>query len=169
MRSHVIVMGIDPGGTATGYGLVEKDGSRLKLVACGQLSGPPQEPFPKRLHQLYRGLCGLITEHRPGCVAIERPFFAKNAKSTLRLGEVVGVAALAAAEYGLPVSEYAPLEIKGAVTGYGRAGKHQVQRMVKVLLGLSDAPEPLDAADALAVAICHHQVATLKGLGVQTR
>lgn len=157
-------MGIDPGLKVTGYGVVEGDRGDLRLVSCGHLDVSSEAPFPKRLHRLYRGFCQLIEKHQPGCLAIERPFFAKNARSTLMLGEVVGVAILAAAEKALPVYEYSPQEIKGAVTGYGRADKGQVQRMVKALLDLADIPEPLDAADALAVAICHHHAAKLKAL-----
>lgn len=160
----MIVLGIDPGPKATGYGVVEGDERGLRLVCCGRFDVSSEAPFPERLHRLYRELCQLIEKHRPGYVAIERPFFARNAQSTLMLGKVVGVAILAAAEKELPVYEYSPQEIKGAVTGYGRATKGQVQRMVKALLDLADVPEPLDAADALAVAICHHHAAKLKGL-----
>ncbi|MBI3989104.1 MAG: crossover junction endodeoxyribonuclease RuvC [candidate division NC10 bacterium] len=160
----MIVLGIDPGLKVTGYGVVEGEKRGLRLVSCGRFDVSSEAPFPKRLHRLYLELGQLIEKHRPGCVAIERPFFAKNAQSALMLGEVVGVAILAAAEKELPVYEYSPQEIKGAVTGYGRAGKKQVQRMVKALLDLVNVPEPLDAADALAVAICHHHAAKIKGL-----
>ena len=158
----MIILGIDPGLKVTGYGVVEGETGDLRLVSCGRFDSSSEAPFPERLHRLYRELCQLIEKHCPGCVAIERPFFAKNAQSILMLGEVVGVVILAAAEKALPVYEYSPQEIKGAVTGYGRAGKKQVQQMVKALLALVDVPEPLDAADALAVAICHHHAKTLK-------
>jgi len=168
MGAPVIVLGVDPGLKTTGYGIVEEDQKGLRLVAWGHLDFSSSAPFPERLHRLYRELGRLIGKHSPACMAVEHPFFARNAKSTLMLGKVVGVVILAAAEQELPVYEYSPQEIKGAVTGYGRAGKKQVQRMVKALLDLADTPEPLDAADALAVAICHHATKLKRRLWVHT-
>lgn len=149
------VFGIDPGSLRTGYGCVDSDGTRHRLVACGALRTQPGASFPEKLLTIHRGLAALLTEVRPDCVVVENVFHAANARSALVLGHARGVAVLAAAEAGLPVVEYTPAEIKRAVVGYGRADKGQVQRMIQLLLGLPDAPSPHDVADALAVAVCH--------------
>ena len=149
------VFGIDPGSVRTGYGCVETDGSRHQLIACGAIASPLRAALPERLHRIHDGLVRLLAEHRPDCVAIENLFHAKNVKSALVLGHARGVAVLAAVEAGVPVAEYTPAEVKLAVTGYGRAEKVQLQRMVALLLGLDKAPSPHDAADAIALAICH--------------
>ena len=154
------IFGIDPGSTRTGYGCVERIGSRHALVICGSLSGPPRAPFQDKLNAIHDGLTALLRRHQPECVAIEDIFHARNVRSALKLGEARGVALLAAADAGVPVVSYAPAAIKRAVVGYGRAEKHQVQQMVKLLLGLQQPPTPHDVADALAVAICHLQSAT---------
>jgi crossover junction endodeoxyribonuclease RuvC len=151
----VRIFGIDPGSERTGYGCIESDGSRHRLVACGFLSGPARATFPEKLKAIHTGLCVLLRQHRPDCVAVEDIFYARNVRSALKLGHARGVALLAACEAGLPIAEYAPAEIKRAVVGHGRAEKPQVQQMVKLLLGLEVVPSPHDAADALAVAICH--------------
>lgn len=148
------IFGIDPGSERTGYGCVETDGCRHHLVACGAIAAPA-DAFPQRLARIHRELAALISTYRPDCVAIENLFHANNVRSALKLGHARGVAMLAAVEAGCPVVEYTPAEIKRAVVGYGRAEKHQVGQMVKLLLGLAAAPSPHDAADALAVAICH--------------
>jgi crossover junction endodeoxyribonuclease RuvC len=153
----VRIFGIDPGSRRTGYGCVERIGSRDTLVICGSLSGPPRATFPDKLNAIHEGLTALLTRHRPDCVAIEDIFHARNVQSALKLGEARGVALLAASEAGVPVVSYAPASIKRAVVGYGRAEKHQVQHMVKLLLGLDRPPTPHDVADALAVALCHLQ------------
>jgi crossover junction endodeoxyribonuclease RuvC len=153
----VRIFGIDPGSRRTGYGCVERIGSRHVLVICGSLSGPPRATFPDRLNAIHDGLRTLIMRHRPDCVAVEDIFHARNVRSALKLGEARGVALLAAAEVGVPVVSYAPAAVKRAVVGYGRAEKHQVQQMVKLLLGLAEAPTPHDVADALAIALCHLQ------------
>ena len=149
------IFGIDPGSARTGYGCIETAGSRHRLIVCGSLSGPAHATFPDKLMAIHAGLASLLARHRPDCVAIENVFHARNVRSALRLGHARGVALLAASEANLPVVEYAPAEIKRAVVGYGRAEKQQMQQMVKLLLGLSEPPAPHDAADALAVAICH--------------
>jgi crossover junction endodeoxyribonuclease RuvC len=149
------VFGIDPGSVRTGYGCVETDGTRHRLVTCGALSMPATAGLPDRLLAIHTGLTRVLADTRPGCVVIENLFHARNARSALVLGHARGVAVLAAVEAGLPVVEYTPAEIKVAVVGYGRAEKAQLQQMVKLLLGLDDVPSPHDAADALAVAICH--------------
>jgi len=151
----VRVFGIDPGSERTGYGCVETDGSRHRLVTCGAISSPALASFPDRLHRIHRELTRILAECRPECVAIENLFHSVNVRSALKLGHARGVAMLAAVEAGVPVFEYTPAEIKRAVVGYGRAEKPQVQHMIKLLLGLADVPSPHDAADALAVAICH--------------
>jgi crossover junction endodeoxyribonuclease RuvC len=151
----VRIFGIDPGSERTGYGCVETDGRRHHLIACGAITSAPRDPFPHRLARIHRELTELIACHQPSCVAVESLFHAANARSALKLGHARGVAILAAVEAGCEVVEYTPAEIKRAVVGYGRAEKHQVQQMVKLLLGLARAPTPHDAADALAVAICH--------------
>ena len=148
------IFGIDPGSDRTGYGCVESDGSRHRLIISGAISTAGAS-FPEKLLKIHSGLALLIAECRPDCVAIENLFYSTNARSALKLGHARGVAMLAAVEGGLPVAEYTPAEIKRAVVGYGRAEKHQVQQMVKLLLGLPGLPSPHDAADALAVAICH--------------
>jgi len=165
------VLGIDCGTEYTGYGVVELGpGGRLLCLTCGAVKLSPREPLPTRLHRIYEELCGLIREHHPDQVAIEDVFYALNVKSALKLGQVRGVAMLAASAAGLEVAEYAPLTIKSAVVGYGKAEKHQVQQMVTRLLALPEAPQPADASDALAIAICHlHTAATLQRQGVPAR
>ena len=147
--------GIDPGSERTGYGCVETAGSRHRVVLYGAITTPTGASFPEKLLVIHQRLAGLIAECQPDCVAVENLFYAVNARSALKLGHARGVAMLAAVEAGLPVIEYTPAEIKRAVVGYGRAEKQQVQHMVKLLLGLAAPPSPHDAADALAVAICH--------------
>ena len=156
------IFGIDPGSNRTGYGCVETDGSRHHLVTCGAITAQQSDAFPQRLARIHAQLSALLIECRPDCVAIENLFYATNVRSALKLGHARGVAMLAAVEAGCPVVEYTPAEVKRAVVGYGRAEKHQVQQMIKLLLGLDRAPSPHDAADALAVAICHsHSVPRL--------
>jgi len=151
----VRVFGIDPGSGRTGYGCIDSDGARLRFVACGAIAAAPGDGLPEKLSRIHASLKSLLDLHRPDCVAIENLFYSTNARTALKLGHARGVAMLAAIEAGLPIAEYTPAEIKRAVVGYGRAEKHQVGQMVKLLLGLAAAPAPHDAADALAVAICH--------------
>jgi crossover junction endodeoxyribonuclease RuvC len=151
----VKILGIDPGSDRTGYGCIETDGRRHRLVVFGSISPPARSSFPDRLLTIHAGLAALLAEHRPDCVAIENIFHAKNVRSALKLGHARGVALLAASQAGMTVAEYSPAEIKRAVVGFGRAEKHQVGQMMKLLLGLDVVPAPHDAADALAVAICH--------------
>ena len=149
------VFGIDPGSDRTGYGCIDSDGRVHRLVKCGAVRAGSAPTFPEQLKVIYRELTVLLAEQRPECVAIENIFHAVNARSALKLGHARGVAMLAAIEAGCTLVEYTPAEVKRAVVGYGRAEKRQVQQMVKLLLGLSETPSPHDAADALAVAICH--------------
>ena len=157
------VLGIDPGTVATGYGLVERRGDTLHALTFGAITTQAGLPFAQRLLRIYRELRTLLTRTRPDCAAVEAVFFARNVQSALRLGQARGVALLALAEEAIEIHEYSALEVKQAVTSYGRAEKAQVQEMVRLLLGLAEAPSPIDAADALAVAICHHHAARLKG------
>jgi crossover junction endodeoxyribonuclease RuvC len=158
------VMGIDCGGEYTGYGVVEMYGSgKLGCLTCGAIKLSPREALPRRLSRIFTQLGEIIVQHQPDEVAIEDVFYALNVKSALKLGQVRGVAMLAAAAAGLEVAEYSPLTIKSSVVGYGRAEKQQVQHMVTRLLELSVPPEPMDASDALAIAICHiHTAGTLR-------
>jgi crossover junction endodeoxyribonuclease RuvC len=153
----VRIFGIDPGSVRTGYGCVDSDGSRHRLVTCGAIAAPSRLPFPERLLLIHTSLVSLIAECRPDGVAVESLFHAVNARSALQLGHARGVALLAASQAGLTIAEYAPAEVKRAVVGYGRAEKPQVQHMICLLLGveLGELPGPYDASDALAVAICH--------------
>lgn len=157
------VLGIDCGSEITGYGVVElaRD-EQLSFVAAGAIRLVSRKPLPERLAEVFGAICKVIERHEPSVVAIEDVFYAANAKSALKLGHVRGVAMLAAAQLQIPVAEYAPLAIKSAVVGYGRAEKIQVQQMVARLLRLGAPPEPADVADALAIAICHlHTAGTL--------
>jgi crossover junction endodeoxyribonuclease RuvC len=158
------VLGIDCGTQFTGYGIVElRPDAKLICVTCGSIKLSLRDPLCERLATIFERLGEIIREHHPDNVAIEEIFYAVNVKSALKLGQVRGVAMLAASSVGLQVSEYAPLTIKSAVVGYGRAEKQQVQHMVTRLLNLAEIPESPDAADALAIAICHlHTAATLR-------
>ncbi|HEX5234841.1 MAG TPA: crossover junction endodeoxyribonuclease RuvC [Silvibacterium sp.] len=160
------VFGIDCGTECTGYGIVECDDTqrvpRLVSLGAGGIRLPKKEPLAQRLALVYAELSALLAAHQPDVVSIEEVFYSVNAKSALKLGQIRGVALLAAANADLPIAEYAPLKIKSSVTGYGLAQKEQVQFMVARLLNLSEVPEPADAADALAIAICHiHHAQTL--------
>jgi crossover junction endodeoxyribonuclease RuvC len=156
-------LGIDCGTEYTGYGVVElSPDDKLLCLTCGAIRLSPREPLPVRLATIFDRLKAIIVEHQPDNVAIEDIFYSVNVKSALKLGQVRGVAMLAASSVRLHVAEYSPLTIKSAVVGYGRAEKQQVQHMVARLLNLAEIPEPPDAADALAIAICHlHTAATL--------
>jgi crossover junction endodeoxyribonuclease RuvC len=157
------VLGIDCGTEYTGYGIVELlADDRLVYLDCGAIKLSPRETMSTRLSRISIRLHELIIEHHPDRVAIEDVFYAVNVKSALKLGQVRGVAMLAAATAGLEVAEYSPLSIKSAVVGYGKAEKHQVAQMVTRLLNLDQVPESPDAADALAIAICHLHTAATK-------
>jgi len=160
--SSMRVLGIDCGSEYTGFGVVEETADR-KLVCRvnGAIKLKSGTPMAAKLEKIFADLTAIIAKYQPEIVAIEDVFYAINVKSALKLGQVRGVAMLAAASSGLQVAEYSPLSIKSAVVGYGRADKHQVQQMVTRLLGLASPPQPTDASDALAIAICHiHTAAT---------
>jgi crossover junction endodeoxyribonuclease RuvC len=150
----VKVFGIDPGSARTGYGCVQSDGSRHRLIACGAITIPASNSFPEKLKIIHAELA----------VAIENLFHAVNARSALKLGHARGVAMLAAVEAGVPIVEYTPAEVKQSVVGYGRAEKAQVQSMIQLLLGLAAPPSPFDASDALAIAVCHLHRMNLRGV-----
>lgn len=150
----MIVLGIDPGTAATGYGIVERNGSKLRAIDYGCLETLSTKALPARLLEIHRAVAGLIADHQPAYLGVERLFFNKNVQTAFAVGQARGVVLLAAAEAGIPVVEFGPHEVKLAVTGYGRAAKDQVQRMVQLVLGMPVVPKPDDAADALAVAIC---------------
>jgi crossover junction endodeoxyribonuclease RuvC len=156
------VMGIDPGISTTGYGVVEKTGGTLRALASGAVRTPASAAHANRLAVLYGELARLLGEHRPDAVAIERLFFNSNVKTAMAVGQASGVSLLAAAHAGIRVTHYTPLEVKQAVVGVGSAPKSQVQAMVAALLRLNEPPTPLDAADALALAICHINRSPLK-------
>ncbi|MBI3764547.1 MAG: crossover junction endodeoxyribonuclease RuvC [Chloroflexi bacterium] len=160
----MIVIGIDPGTARTGYGLVREIDTGLTLVTYGVIETPSDAPMPERLQTIYRGLRALLTLHGPASGAVEKLFFARNVTTAMTVGQARGVAMLALADAGIAVGEYTPLEVKQAVAGYGRADKIQMQTMVRTLLALPEVPRPDDAADALAVAICHLHSAKMKAL-----
>lgn len=164
-------MGIDCGTEYTGFGFVEQSArDRLTYLAAGAIRLNKKDSPPQRLAHIFADLRALIAEHQPDIIAIEEVFYSVNPKSALKLGQVRGVAMLASAFCGLPMAEYSPLAIKSSVVGYGRAEKHQVQHMVMKLLHLSEVPQPADAADALAIAICHlHTAQTLAKQAVGNR
>ena len=149
------ILGIDPGSGSTGYGIIDTDGTQHRLVLYGAIKTHPKTPFHERLLKIHTDLSEILSREKADMMAIEEVFYATNVKSALRLGHARGIALLVAAENGLDVYEYSPLEIKSAVVGYGRAEKSQVQSMVRLLLNLPEIPSPDDASDALAIAICH--------------
>ena len=161
----MLAIGIDPGTAITGYGLVREqaDGS-LEVVDYGVIQTSPGHAMPDRLVQLYQQLKQIINLHSPQSGAVEKLFFARNVRTALSVGQARGIALLALAESGVAVAEYSPNEIKQAVAGYGGAEKMQVQMMVQALLNLQEVPQPDDAADALAVAICHLHSARIRAL-----
>lgn len=159
------VLGIDPGTSTVGWGVIDGTDSELRLVAYGKISLPADLSFPEKLKEISEGIKKVIRKHKPEALSIEEPFLAKNPKASLRIGQVVGAIEITALNSGIEVTGYSVLEIKQAVVGYGRADKEQVQNMVKVLLHLDKLPEPKDAADALAVAVCHQH--SKSGLWIQ--
>ena len=157
-------MGIDPGTVTMGYGVIESRDGEITLVCSGALDCPQRSTLGERLSFLYAELEKLVSRYRPDAVAIEQPFVAKNVKTALAIGKAQAVAILAAANAGLPSYEYTPAQVKQRVANYGTSSKEQVQEMVRLQLGLVEVPQPSDAADALAVAICHCQEIHLQNL-----
>jgi crossover junction endodeoxyribonuclease RuvC len=151
----VRVLGIDPGTVVIGYGVIDNDDDRTTLVDFGALSVSSRLPVGERLGELYNQLQEIVARYQPDAVAVEQPFVAKNVKSALAIGKAQAVAILAAVNRGIPTFEYTPTQIKRQVANYGTSSKEQVQKMVSLQLGLSEVPQPNDAADALATALCH--------------
>ncbi|NLY74163.1 MAG: crossover junction endodeoxyribonuclease RuvC [Firmicutes bacterium] len=151
----MVILGVDPGTAITGYGVIKKEGNHLKRVAYGVIRTASQRSTSSRLKQIHQELQLIIEQYRPEVMAVEQLFFNKNVRTALAVGQARGVILLAGATAGLEIVEYTPLQVKTAVVGYGRAEKAQVQEMVRILLCLGEIPKPDDAADALAIAICH--------------
>ncbi|GIU87971.1 MAG: crossover junction endodeoxyribonuclease RuvC [Acidimicrobiia bacterium] len=149
------VLGVDPGVSRCGYGVVARAGGTARALACGVIRTPPGDPLPGRLARLADELGALVAQYRPSALAVERVLFQHNARTAMSVGQASGLALVAAARAGVPVAEYSPNEVKLAVTGDGRADKRAVQAMVARLLRLPAVPRPADAADALALACCH--------------
>ncbi len=149
------ILGIDPGTATTGFGVIDIERGKLKFIDAGVITTKSDVDMKDRLITIYDELGELISEHKPNVVAIELLYFATNVTTAMTVGQARGVAILVAAQANLPIAEYTPLQVKQAVTGYGKADKHQIQEMVKSLLGLNTIPKPDDAADALAIAITH--------------
>jgi len=160
------VLGIDPGTRVVGYGLVERQGLRILAVGFGAIRAPMSLPYAERLLRIRDEIVRVIKKEQPNAVAIEEAFYGKSASAALRMGEGRGVALVAIAQESRPLFQYSPAEVKKAVVGNGRAHKSQVQEMVRMILGLREAPEPEDAADALAVAICHCNLARFGAGGI---
>ena len=150
------ILGVDPGTINLGYGVVDGEGE-MHMVDCGVISLPARLPMEERLRSIYNELSKIIARHKPSEVAIEEPFIGHNVKSAFAIGKAQAIAILAAANQGLPIYYYSPAKVKQQITSYGQSDKQQVQEMVRVQLGLSELPQPSDAADALAVAMCHIQ------------
>ncbi len=149
------VLGVDPGTAITGYGLVESRDGELSMLDFGTITTPAGQPLTRRLQTIYRELSDILARYHPTEAVVEKLFFSQNVRTAMSVGQARGVTLLALADADLTVHEYTPLEVKQAVVGYGRATKKQIQEMVRILLGLDSIPQPDDAADALAVAICH--------------
>lgn len=151
----MIIAGIDPGTATTGYAIIEANGTQIKLIEYGCIKTSSTIPGHKRINKIYDEVCTLLDTYKPSVLAIERLFFNRNVTNAIHVGQASGVVMLAAAQRDIKVFSYTPLQVKIALTGYGRADKRQMQQMVKRFLGLSEIPKPDDAADAIAVAICH--------------
>ena len=158
------ILGIDPGTVVVGYGVIDSQEDEMSLICCNALKCSKRSPIGERLSYFYDQLSEIISIYQPDAVAVEQPFVAKNVRSALAIGKAQAVAILAASQRGIPTYEYTPAQIKRVVTNYGASSKEQIQEMVRFQLGLDQAPQPSDAADALAVAICHLRETHLKKL-----
>ncbi len=153
--SAAIILGIDPGSVVTGLGVLKCEGKRAEVLSYGCIKAKKSRTFPERLKEIYEGIMDAIDQYHPDHIAVEDVFYSNNAKTALRIGHARGVVLLAAANKGIPVTEYSPREVKQSVVGSGSASKEQVQFMVRAILNLKEVPEPYDVSDALAVALCH--------------
>ncbi len=160
----MIILGIDPGTAITGFGLIKRESNRIKYLKCGCITTCADLPMAERINCIYDDLSALIKKHKPAAAAVEELFFFKNVKTVMTVAQARGAILLAIQKAGLSLGEYTPLQIKQSLTGYGRADKTQIQQMVKSMLGLNQVPKPDDAADALAVAICHANSEKLNNL-----
>jgi len=156
------ILGIDPGTIILGYGIIDSEDGNISFVCCDALKCKQRSPIGERLCYIYDELCAVISRYHPDAVAVEQPFVDKNVRSALAIGKAQAIAILAAGKHNLPCFEYTPAQIKQGATNYGASSKEQVQQMVKLQLNLAEVPEPNDAADALAVAICHTREMHLK-------
>jgi crossover junction endodeoxyribonuclease RuvC len=161
------ILGIDPGTVVMGYGVIESEDDALSLVDFGAITVPEKLPIGERLRRIYNELLKVIQKHRPDVIAVEQPFVAKNVRTALAIGRAQAIALLAAAVKGVPSFDYSPAQVKLRVANYGASSKEQIQEMVRLHLGLAEVPQPNDAADALAVAICHAQETHLDKLLTQ--
>ncbi len=161
----MIILGIDPGYAIVGYGVIYYQSGRFRVLEYGAITTPAGMPLPKRLHRIYEGMEELIRKYKPDALSIEQLFFNTNSTTAIGVAEARGCILLSADMNNLPIFEYTPLQVKQAVTGYGRAEKRQIMQMTTTLLGLTEIPKPHDAADALAVAVCHAHSSGSKMLG----
>lgn len=151
----MVVLGIDPGTIATGYGVIASQNDELTVIDYGVIKSSARSPIGERLFYIYKGILEIIGRYKPNVMAVEEPFVAKNVKSAMAVGRAQAVAILAAASKNIPVYEYTPAQVKQRVADYGASSKEQIQQMVRLQLGLKEIPQPSDAADALAIALCH--------------
>jgi crossover junction endodeoxyribonuclease RuvC len=158
------ILGIDPGTVVVGYGVIDSQGDKMTLIDCNALTCRQRSPIGERLSYIYNQLSQVMARYQPDAVAVEQPFVAKNVRTALMIGKAQAAAILAAANRGIPTYEYTPAQIKRVVTNYGASSKEQVQEMVRLQLGMAEVPQPNDAADALAVAICHLRQTHLENL-----
>ncbi len=154
-KEKMKILGIDPGTLVMGYGIIESEDDEIALIDFGAVTGPERLQIAERLNHLYHKILEVIERHQPDAVAVEQPFISKNVRSAMAIGRAQAIALLAATSQGIPTYEYTPAQIKQRVANYGASSKEQIQEMVRLQLGLSEVPQPNDAADALAVAICH--------------
>ena len=151
----MIILGIDPGYAIVGFGVISYNGSRFKVLEYGAITTDKNTPFPERLNEIYDRMNYLLDKYQPASISIEKLYFNTNTTTAISVAQARGVCVLAGVKHGVEIAEYTPLQVKMAVTGYGRAEKHQIMEMTKTLLSLKEIPKPDDAADALAIAICH--------------
>ena len=156
----MIILGLDPGYAIVGFGVVSYNANRFKVLEYGAITTDKDTPFPKRLEEIYEGLNYLLEKYQPAAMAVEKLFFNTNTTTAISVAQARGVCVLSAFKHNVEVAEYTPLQVKMAVTGYGRAEKRQIMEMTKTLLGLKEIPKPDDAADAIAIALCHGRSST---------